>query len=493
MTNQINLKEPAKKEKIEYSTPVQSDFEQKKKKIGLKIFAYFFIFLLISFAIFSTRVIITDQSATSWISKLPGISQLKSLAESANKDLKGEDRDRINILLLGMGGKNHEGGNLTDTIIIASLQPSTQKVALISIPRDLSIPVEGMGLKKVNSINAIAEAKNPGSGSIAISQALSDILNIPIDYYFRIDFSGFQKIIDELGGIEVYVENAFDDYSYPVPGREEAEPYESRFEHLHVEKGLQEMDGSLALKFSRSRHGTNGEGSDFARAKRQQKIIEATKDKLISVSTLFKPKMITNILKTVEEHIDTNLKIWEMIRLWDMFGDVKQDDIANKVLDTSPNGLLVDGRNESGAYILTPRSGDFSEIQYLVSNIFNNAPKEAKTKIATEKASLEVRNGTWINGLASKVGMDLENYGFEVIRIANANQQNFQKNVIYDLTGGKKMASLKILKEKTNANISSDLPQWLSEEINNNMPRPDFVLILGQEADDSKSGIANEE
>ena len=178
-----------------------------------------------------------------------------------------------------------------------------------------------------------------------------------------------------------------------------------------------------------------------------------------------------------------------------MFGDTKQDDITNKVLDNSPRGLLVDGRGEDGAYILTPRSGDFSEIRYLVGNIFYNAPQETKTKVSVEKASLEVRNGTWINGLASKIAMDLENLGFDIIRIANANQQNFQKNVIYDMTGGKKTSSLKILKDKTNANVSTDLPQWLSNEINSvtSAEKPDFVLILGQEADDSKSGAINNE
>lgn len=495
MDNRNNPQQNTKKpEIIEYSTPSQG-LQPKKKRIGLKIFTYLAIFCIISLAVFSTQIIISNQSGTSWIDKIPVISQLKNLAESANKKLKGENADRINILLLGIGGKNHEGGLLTDTIMIASLQPSTQKVALISIPRDLTIPVEGMGWRKINSINALAEKENPGSGSLAVSQAVSDLLDIPIDYYFLIDFTGFKTIIDELGGVKVYVDNTLDDYTYPVLGKEDAYPYESRFEHLHVEKGWQEMDGSLALKFARSRHGVNGEGSDFARAKRQQKIIEATKEKLISANTLFKPKMVGNILKAVGTNIDTNLKIWEIIKLWDMFGDTKQDDIANKVLDNSPKGLLVDGRGEDGAYILTPRSGDFSEIRYLVGNIFYNAPQETKIKVSVEKASLEVRNGTWINGLASKIAMDLENLGFDVIRIANANQQNFQKNVIYDMTGGKKASSLKILKDKTNANVSTDLPQWLSNEIDSatSAEKPDFVLILGQEADDSKSGAINNE
>jgi len=257
------------------------------------------------------------------------------------------------------------------------------------------------------------------------------------------------------------------------------------------------MDGALALKYARSRHAYGVEGSDFARAKRQQKIIEAVKDKLLSADVLFKPSMITNAFNAVSSHISTNLQIWEIIKLWDMFKDVKKEDIINKVLDDGPEGLLVDGRGEDGAFILTPRSGDFSEIQYLFNNIFNDVPLDAKGKILNENASVEVHNGTWINGLASRVALDLEKYGFTITRIANAQQQNFQKSVIYDLTFGEKSESLLVLKDKTNANVSLELPQWLVDSLKTDKEngktytKPDFVLVLGQDADKSNSGAAN--
>ncbi|MFA4942007.1 MAG: LCP family protein, partial [Patescibacteria group bacterium] len=149
-----------------------------RKKIG-KVFIYLIIFFLIGFASFSNKILTSEQDSNSWIYKIPIIGQIKHLAESADKNLKGEDRDRINILLLGMGGKNHDGGYLTDTIMLASIEPSTKKVALLSIPRDLTIPMEGMGWRKINNVNAFAEAKNPGSGGLAISQALGDILKMP--------------------------------------------------------------------------------------------------------------------------------------------------------------------------------------------------------------------------------------------------------------------------------------------------------------------------
>ncbi len=472
----------------------------KKPKRKRKFLAYAFIFFIVVCVLFSANANISEQGeSSSWIDRIPIIGKMKHLVESVDKKLKGEDEDRINILLLGMGGKNHQGGYLTDTIILASLQPSAKKAAMLSIPRDTTIPMESKGWRKINNINAFAEAENPGSGGMAVSQAIGDILNIPIDYYVRIDFAGFIKIVDELGGIEVAVENTISDYSYPVMGMEEAEPYESRFEHLYIEKGHQEMDGSLALKYARSRHTPGVEGSDFGRGRRQQKVLQAVKEKVLSMNFLLQPNKIMNIIDEAQEHFSSNLKIWEIIKLWDMFKGVKESDISNKALDNSPNGLLVDMINESGAYILVPRSGDFAEIQYMVSNIFSNAPITAKKIVIDENTSVEVRNGTWVNGLASKVALDIGKYGFDVVRLSSCSKQNFQKSVIYDLTYGEKMKSLTVLKEKTGANVSFGLPEWLINDLTEelaeekNPVQPDFILVLGQDADPAASGADNVE
>lgn len=471
----------------------------KKKRTIIKVLAFLIIFFGTSFAVFSSQIIISGQSSDSWFANLPIVKQIKHLAESAERKLKGEDEDRINILLLGMGGRFHEGGYLTDTIMLVSLQPSTKKVSMLSIPRDTAIPVEGKGWEKINSINAYAEMEEAGSGGVAMSQAMSDILQTPIDYYVRVDFEGFVNIVDELGGLDVYVENTLSDRQYPIMGREEAEDYESRFEHLYIEKGLQKMDGKLALKYARSRHAIGIEGSDFARAKRQQQVIVAAKEKALSTENLLKPTMITNILEEFKEHVSTNLKIWEIVKLWGMFKDINKTNISNKVLDDGPNGLLVGGRNEKGSYVLRPQSNDFAEIQYMVNNVFSDAPQKTKVKVTKERATVEVRNGTWINGLASKTALDIEKYGFVVIRIGNSNKQNFEKSVIYDLTYGEKMDSLTILKEKTGANISFGLPGWLTDDIKQEIEgeedpiQPDFILIIGQDADQTKSGLVNTE
>lgn len=481
--------------------PTQEEYEiegtkPKKLKKILKKIACLSIFFILSYFLFFAKASPLKQGETPWYNRIPLISQIKYIAEGSDKPLKGEENDRINILLLGIGGKNHDGGNLTDTIILASLQPSTKKVSLISIPRDMTIPMENMGWRKVNNVNAYAEMKTPGSGGVATCQAISDILNIPIDYYVRVDFQGFINIVDKLGGLTVTVDNHFDDYSYPVLGREDAQPYSSRYEHLHFDAGTQEMDGATALKFARSRHAYSSEGSDFARAKRQQKILVAVKEKLLSANILFKPQLIIDVIGELQDHVSTNLQMWEIIKLWDEFKNVEQESIINKGLDNSASGLLTDTKGEDGAYILVPRSGDFSEIQYMVKNIFSAAPAEVKSKVSVENTTIDVRNGTWINGLASKISMDLEKYGFDVIHVGNCSRQDFQNSVIYDLTAGGKIESLSVLKEKTGANVSLELPQWLADDLKEeaageSAEQPDFILILGRDADSTSSGTAN--
>ncbi len=473
----------------------------KRRFRALKLVALVIVCFALAFGFFYVKGMFWPSEKESWIDKIPLVGQVKHLAESADRELKGEERDRINVLLLGVGGKNHDGGQLTDTIMIASIKPSTKQVSLFSIPRDLSVPIENMGSRKINSINAYAEQDNPGSGGIATSQAIGHLLDSPIDYFVRVDFAGFEKIIDEVGGVDVMVENTLDDYAYPILGNEDNANYYSRYEHLHVEQGMQHMDGSLALKFARSRHGAGGEGSDFARARRQQKIIEAVRDKVLSANTLLNPQKVTGIIGSLQENISTNLKVWEIVKLWSMVRDVQSDNIINKVLDNSPSGLLVDGKGENGAYILSPRAGDFSEVNYQFNNIFGTPSSGSSTKDqpetkAPENVKLSILNGTWVNGLGSRVALGLETSGIDVVEIGNSSRHNFEKSVIYDLGFGAKREALEYLKEKTGANIAPTLPDWLKADLaaaaaNSAKTQPDFILILGTDADKSASGTEN--
>jgi len=481
---------------LEPTTSQNPDSEAVSKKSNsflsklTKLSSFILAFLMVFFIFFYLKGSISDQSTTSWLNKIPVIGQIKHFVESSTSPLKGEDRGRINIALLGIGGKGHDGGELTDTIIASSLDLGAKKTAMVSIPRDLVVPIDNtLGWRKINNVNAYAERAQPGSGGLAASQAISTVLEAPIDYYVKIDFNGFVKIVDELGGINICVDRTFDDYTYPAAGQEDNPNYNSRFEHLHFEAGCQTMDGTTALKYARSRHAYGPEGTDFARAARQQKAIAAIKDKALSRETIFSPKKILNIITDLSDHIQTNLTLIEMTKLWGLVKDIKAEDIITRVLDNSPAGLLMDSVGEDGAYTLVPRAGNFSELQYLYKNIFQSAPVDTKAKVGEERARIQILNGTWINGLASRTAIDLEKYGFVVVGTANCSKQDYEKSVIYDLTFGNKKESLKLLKEKTNANVSFTLPDWLKEELSRGSNsstikvQPDLILIVGQDLD----------
>lgn len=452
---------------------------EKTKKKSKKIF-HTLVILAILIIIFAGKIIVSDSSVDSWYSSF--FSKISHIATSPNNKLTGEEDDRINILLIGMGGKNHDGGYLADTIMLISLKPSTKQVSMISVPRDMTVPVERGAWRKINSINATAEAKEEGSGGLAMTKALSEILGTPITYYVRADFQGFVNIIDEMGGVNVNVEKTLDDYSYPIMGEEDNVDYYSRYEHLHVEAGLQKMSGSLALKFARSRHGINGEGSDFARAKRQQLILQAVKDKLLSSSTLLKPAMLVKISNQLREHVDTNISITDLIAIWDGYKNVNKENIINKVFDNSPDGLLMDTVGENGAYLLMPRAGNYNEVKEVVQNIFGVPPVEKiEVKPLKKSVDLEIINGTWITGLAGKIGTSLEPYNF-VSNKSNGVERNVTKSAIYDLSYGKNDTAIKAISDLTGATLSYDSPDWLNT-LKNSTSSPDLVLILGTDAE----------
>jgi LCP family protein required for cell wall assembly len=401
---------------------------------------------------------------------------------STDKQLKGESEDRVNILLLGMGGEGHDGGYLTDTIMLGSLKPSTKEVALFSIPRDLTVPVKG-SWQKINSINAYAEAEEAGSGSTMTASAVSEIFNIPVDYYVRVDFDGFINIINEVGGIDVNVENSFDDYTYPIRGKEDDPNYYSRFEHLHFDKGWQKMDGALALKYARSRHALGPEGNDFARAKRQQIILEAVKNKLLSRQTLLNPVIVGRLITELNKDISTKLSAWEIIKLWNNFKDVDRSKIINKVFSDAPDGLLVSGRGDNGAYILTPSSGNFAEIKEVVKDIFiNNANRPAEITPIKDGASVIINNGTWIAGLGGEAAVKLEKYNFKILKTENAEERNHTSSIIYDLSRGSKKDSLETLINISKGTIAYDFPDWLKKYQTGDNNQPDFILITGTDA-----------
>lgn len=378
--------------------------------------------------------------------KISFFQQLGHLVSNPTDNLKGASDDRINILLAGIGGPGHEGAYLTDTLIFASIKPSTGEVATISIPRDLVAEFPKYGWRKIN--NAVAfgmDMDYPGGGEALLTKVVSDILGQPIQYYARIDFEGFRKIIDDLGGIDVYVDNTFTDTQYP--------DYNYGYQTIKFAKGWEHMNGERALQFARSRHGCCGEGSDFARSKRQQKILLAIKNKFFSLNTAINPTNVVSVLNDIGNHNQTNMEVWEMVQLGKIAKDINKDTITNLSLDNSETGLLISDTGTDGAYILTPKAGDYSAIQAMAANIFTTG------LIIREQAQIEVQNGTDQAGLAGKTADMLSSLNYQVAKVANAAPgEPVTKTMIYDLSAGTKPYTLAGLKNTLNATIAASPP-----------------------------------
>lgn len=340
------------------------------------------IVIAVLFLIFFGKVIITTLQLSPFFFQL---------FFNQNIDLK-KTQDRVNVLLLGVGGGTHDGPYLTDTIIFASLDPKNNKATLVSIPRDLWI-VDLNG--RINTAYSDAEYKKKGAGVIISSVVVSKIVKQPIDYVVRIDFNGFIKAVDLLGGINVNVINEFDDYQYPLAGYEndpcgntdlelkklatassQLEAFPCRYKHIHFGKGIQLMNGEESLEFVRSRYASGEEGSDFARNKRQEEVIKAVKDKVFSLNVLINPSLLVDSYNIIKDSIDTNIKEDEFDDFVKLTAKMRTATINSVILDYGDDakntvGLLIHP-DISGAYnnewVLIPRIGNnnFEEIQKYV-------------------------------------------------------------------------------------------------------------------------------
>lgn len=371
------------------------------------------------------------------------------------KKLSGENEDRINVLIIGIGGKNHPGGELADTVMVASIKPGEKKAAFLSIPRDLYVPISGDSYGKINSAHSYGETNKAttGGGPAVMKKTVSDILDIPIHYYIKGDFEGFKDFVDKVGGIDVYVNNAIYDTAYPNDTM-------TGYSTFYISKGQHHLDGATALKYARSRHTS----SDFDRARRQQQILVALKKKAFGLGILANPKKVVDIFNVVGDHIRTDMSIQEIERMVQLCRDIEEKNIRQVVLDSGKNGVLVSSSGRDG-YYLRPRTGDFKEIQAIAKNIFSQGTG------SMEGASIQIKNGSGSAGQALQVTLQLKSFGYQ----AEAYMQKITpvaETVIYDYTGGKKQFTAEFLKNYFNAR------QETVEQVN---PEKDFVVILGSD------------
>jgi LCP family protein required for cell wall assembly len=276
---------------------------------------------------------------------------------------------RVNLLVLGYGGGNHDGANLTDSMMVISLVPQNGATTMISVPRDLwvQVPPSSGQYAKLNTAyqDGLANGYNgtpPGreAGGAEAASKVSEVLGIDVSYWLTIDFSGFRELVDALGGVSVTVPTAFT-ARYP---RNDDPRIDAGWKIIHFNVGPQHMNGEQAIEYARARYVLDpvSEGSDFARSARQQILIRAILSRARQPSAWSGLSRATDALQGA---LYTNLSLADLA----LFAQ-KLDFAHAARVGLSNQNVLVDAQSGDGQDILLPAHGDWSAIQrYVASNL----------------------------------------------------------------------------------------------------------------------------
>lgn len=376
-----------------------------------------------------------------------------------------KNKTPFNILLLGYGGGSHDGTYLTDSLIVVHIDPEQKKITLISLPRDIwvKVPTNETGTYwKINATYQIGlddkgYPKKPeeytgavGGGNL-VKYVIGLVIGLPIERFVAVDFDGFIKTIDILDGVNVNVEKTFDDYEYPIEGKEDdlcgrsaadlpelvkiatssnVQAFPCRYEHLHFDQGNKVMNGETALKYVRSRHSLQ-DGTDFGRSARQRNLLIAAKQRVFSLDFITK---IIPFINSIQNNIKTDLTIDEVKYLIDQANTLNSYQVSNLAL--SDQNVLKQYMSDDGQSALVAKEGigTWEGVHdWIASNIdpsrINSSPL------------VKIENGTRISGLAAVAYNRLQDRDFNLLSPASANDQDVEKTkiVIYSSSIDKKV------------------------------------------------------
>ncbi|MBM4428797.1 MAG: LytR family transcriptional regulator [Chloroflexi bacterium] len=330
---------------------------------------------------------------------------------------------RTNILLLGTDKRLQETGpSRTDTIIVLTVDPRNRTAGMLSIPRDLWVSIPGYYEGRINTAHFLGERDDyPGGGPALAKRTVQYALGIPIHYYVRINFEGFEKLIDAIGGITINVQEPIYDEKYP----------DSNYGYMTVDipVGVHNMDGETALQYARTRHG----GSDFQRARRQQEVIKAIRDKVFSLNIPL--TKIPEMLRIAGDSIQTDLSLGNMYDLAKLAREIGSQHLKTAVIDESMTSPQM---TPEGAQVLIPNR---ERIREVVKDLFGGPTPTASASlseqelIAQEGAKVEVQNGTLTVGLAQRTAEYLKGLGYTVVSFSNADRADYASTILIDYTG----------------------------------------------------------
>jgi len=332
---------------------------------------------------------------------------------------------RITVLVLGIDERQVEFGPWrTDTMILLTVEPNTNTAGMVSIPRDLWVEIPNYGYyERINTAHFLGDLDQyPGGGGPALAmETVQYNLGIPVNYYLSVNFNAFVNGIDQIGCIPIDVPQTIDDPLYP-DGAYGYDPF-------RIEEGEHCLDGNNLLKYARTRATPGG---DFDRAQRQQQVIYAMRDHVLSTEQF--PSLVAQspeLYRTVEDGVNTNLSLGQMVELSRIATNVPDENICSAVL----SGEFTDPQRIEDSDVLIPNK---TAIRSLMSDVFTGTGRcasidpETRAQVEDEAATIGVLNGTDRDGLATEAANVLRAVDVDVDFVGNARQFAAEDTYIYN-------------------------------------------------------------
>ena len=373
-----------------------------------------------------------------------------------------EQQERVNVLLLGIDQRENDPGPYrTDTMILFSIDPATNAAAMLSIPRDLWGSIPGYGEQRINMAHFIGDYQDyPGGGVALAKKTVWYALGVPVHYYVRINFSGFERAVDAIGGLDIEVKQTIHDETYPDGN------YGTML--VHIDAGTQHMDGKTALQFARSRHGS----SDFDRMARQQQVIMAIRDKVIGMDIPL--SAIPNLIEILGDTVQTDLTLDETLALVEAARKIDRDNIKSGIIDDAMTTTVI---TPTKAMV---EVADWGKVRALVDELFPSAAPTVEPTVAAspqrlveENARVALQNGSLSAGLARETAEVLRAEGLAIVSFGNADRFDFQESVL--IVYSDKPYTRQVLTERLGIK-----PANVTERIGQNGDL-DLVVILGRD------------
>jgi LCP family protein required for cell wall assembly len=339
-----------------------------------------------------------------------------------------ERLERINVLLLGVDQRpGREGPTRTDTMILLTVDPASKTAAMLSIPRDLWVRIPTVGYNKITTAHYYGDFYDyPGGGPALTMKTVEKELGVRPHYYVTVNFAGFERIIDQIGGIDIYVEKTINDPKYP--------DHNYGYDPLYIPAGQHHFDGEMALKYARTRHGD----SDFGRMHRQQQVIEAVVRQVLGTDQL--DTLIRNapaLWQSLQDAVQTDMPLTVILKLAPLAREIKLDDVQKAVMDRSMTQAIKTDTNASALLPLREKIRPIMDALFRTPSVVEEAQLGTLDGVAEENAGLVIHNGTPTGSLAARTAAFLRNQGFRIIQYGpvDTNRFDYARTIITDYTG----------------------------------------------------------